>query len=93
VSDPDAGPLVLLERPRPEVALVTLNRPDRLNALSFALVAALHDVLDAIQRDHTCRVVVLTVPAAASARVSSSPRSRIVHRGGDDGVARARSED
>ena len=35
-------PLVLVDRPRPEVAVVTLNRPDRLNALSFALVDQLH---------------------------------------------------
>ena len=53
-------PLVLVERPRPEVALLTLNRPDRLNALSFALVDELHAALDDIGRDNSCRVVVLT---------------------------------
>ena len=54
------GPLVLVERPRDDVAVVTLNRPDRLNALSFALVDELHAALDAVERDNTCRVVVLT---------------------------------
>jgi enoyl-CoA hydratase/carnithine racemase len=52
--------LVLVDHPRPDVAVITLNRPDRLNALSFALVEALHDVLDAVRRDNACRVVVLT---------------------------------
>ena len=54
------GPLVLVERPRPEVAVLTLNQPDRLNALSFALVDELHAALDALQLDNACRVVVLT---------------------------------
>ena len=57
---PDTGPLVLVDRPRDDVAVVTLNRPDRLNALSFALVDELHAALDSIDRDNTCRVVVLT---------------------------------
>lgn len=52
--------LVLVDRPSPEVTVLTLNRPDRLNALSFALVDELHAALDAIQRDNACRVVVLT---------------------------------
>jgi enoyl-CoA hydratase/carnithine racemase len=52
--------LVLVDRPRPDVAVVTLNRPDRLNALSFALVDELHAVFDDLQLDNECRVVVLT---------------------------------
>jgi enoyl-CoA hydratase/carnithine racemase len=52
--------LALVDRPRDDVAVVTLNRPDRLNALSFALVDELHAVLDVIERDNACRVVVLT---------------------------------
>jgi enoyl-CoA hydratase/carnithine racemase len=52
--------LVTVQRPRSEVAVVTLNRPDVLNALSFRLVDELHDVLDDIQLDNDCRVVVLT---------------------------------
>jgi enoyl-CoA hydratase/carnithine racemase len=51
---------VLVDRPRPEVAVVTLNRPDALNALTFPLVDELHTVLDAIDADNSCRVVVLT---------------------------------
>jgi enoyl-CoA hydratase len=53
-------PTVIVERPDEGVALVTLNRPDQLNAITFELVADLHDTLDSIGRDATCRVVVLT---------------------------------
>ncbi len=46
--------------PRPEIAILTLNRPDTLNALSYELVEDLHSALDAIAVDNICRVVVLT---------------------------------
>ena len=42
------------------IELVTLNRPDRLNALSRDLVDALHAELDALAADTSVRVVVLT---------------------------------
>ena len=81
--------LVVVTRPRPEVAVVTLNRPDVLNALSFALVDELHDALDAIQGDNACRVVVLTgagrafssgldlasVEGSSTSRGTSGPRA------------------
>jgi enoyl-CoA hydratase len=44
----------------PGIALITLNRPDRLNALSAALVEDLHAALDAVAGDESVRVVVLT---------------------------------
>jgi len=56
----DHEPLVLLDRPVDGVAVITLNRPDRLNALSFALVDELHHALDTVHRDNACRVVILT---------------------------------
>jgi enoyl-CoA hydratase len=46
--------------PRPGITQITLDRPERLNALTYELVTDLHHALDAIQADHTCRVVVLT---------------------------------
>jgi enoyl-CoA hydratase/carnithine racemase len=49
-----------LTRPRPDVALITLNRPEKLNALNYGLVEELHSVLEAIDADDECRVVVLT---------------------------------
>lgn len=49
-----------LTHPRPEIAVITLNRPEKLNALSSTLVEELHSTLDAIKADNDCRVVVLT---------------------------------
>lgn len=46
--------------PRPDIAVLTLNRPEKLNALDRDLVEDLHDALDDIGRDDECRVVVLT---------------------------------
>jgi enoyl-CoA hydratase len=51
---------VLVDRPRPEVALVTLNRPDRLNALTSEMLAHIYAVLEELGRDATCRVIILT---------------------------------
>jgi enoyl-CoA hydratase len=73
--------LVLLDRPRPDVAVITLNRPDRLNALSFALVDELHAALDDVQRDNDVWVVILTgagrgeVMEAATAFMEKRPPS------------------
>jgi enoyl-CoA hydratase len=51
---------ISLDRPHPEVVVITLARPERLNALSFELVDELHAALDDVDRDNSCRVVVLT---------------------------------
>jgi len=51
---------VLLTRPEPGVAQLTLNRPERLNAMTAELVAALHARLDEVADDPSTRVVVLT---------------------------------
>jgi enoyl-CoA hydratase/carnithine racemase len=51
---------VLIEHPRAEVAILRLNRPECLNALSWELVRSLHAALDTIDSDNRCRVVVLT---------------------------------
>jgi enoyl-CoA hydratase len=49
-----------LTRPRHDVALITLNRPEKLNALNFRLVEELHHTLETLDTDNECRVVVLT---------------------------------
>jgi enoyl-CoA hydratase len=51
--------LVLLERKGP-VAVVTLNRPDALNALSSALLGALRDTVRSLESDASVRALVLT---------------------------------
>lgn len=55
-----ADSLVLVDRPQAEIAVVTLNRPDRLNAMSIDLVIELFDALDAVGADNAVRVIVLT---------------------------------
>lgn len=51
--------LVLMEI-RESVAVLTLNRPEKLNALSYALVDRLMHLLDAIEDEADIRAVVLT---------------------------------
>jgi len=51
---------VLVDRPAPGVALLTLNRPAKLNAMDVGLVSDLHAALDEVGADRACRAVVLT---------------------------------
>jgi methylglutaconyl-CoA hydratase len=43
-----------------KIATITLNRPDKRNAISTAMMADLQSALDAIEKDHSTRVVILT---------------------------------
>ncbi len=52
--------VVEITRPKDGVSLITLNRPESLNAMNHELVASVHDALDEVDTDHSCRVVVLT---------------------------------
>ncbi|MCX5041882.1 enoyl-CoA hydratase/isomerase family protein [Aldersonia sp. NBC_00410] len=54
------GAPVIVERPRPGVVLLRMNRPDQLNAMNHDLVDALHTELDRLGNDLETRVVVLT---------------------------------
>jgi enoyl-CoA hydratase len=55
------GPLVTIDRNvRPHVSVCTLNKPDRLNSMSFPLVQALYGALAELADDNDCWVVVLT---------------------------------
>jgi enoyl-CoA hydratase len=51
---------VSVERPRPQIALVTLNRPERMNAMAFDVMIPLRETLEQISTDNDIRVVVLT---------------------------------
>jgi enoyl-CoA hydratase len=56
---------VRVERSRPEIALVTLDRPERMNAMAFDVMIPLRDTLQAVSRDNEVRVVVLTGAGSA----------------------------
>ena len=55
---------VTLER-ADDIAVVTLNRPDALNALSTSVMHALDSVLDQLAADRTLRAVVVTAQGRA----------------------------
>lgn len=51
---------VLVERPTEQVAVLTLNRPERMNAMAFDVMVPFTERLVALGRDNTIRAVVLT---------------------------------
>lgn len=51
---------VEIERLSPSIARLVLNRPDRLNAISFELVTQLHDAFDQLAADTELKVVIFT---------------------------------
>ncbi|CAB4666357.1 MAG: enoyl-CoA hydratase-related protein [Ilumatobacteraceae bacterium] len=46
--------------PRDAIAQITLNRPDKLNAMTSEMVELLHESLNSVGRDREVRVVILT---------------------------------
>lgn len=50
---------ILFERHGP-VGLLTLNRPDQLNAINGKMVAEIAALMDALERDEECRALVVT---------------------------------
>lgn len=54
-----SAPRILLERDETIVTL-TLNRPDKLNAIDGAMLDALAQVLDQLEAERDCRAVILT---------------------------------
>src|SRR6476659_4865968 len=51
---------VLLDRPAPGIAQVTLNLPERMNSMAFDVMVPLRDMLRDLSDDNEVRVVVLT---------------------------------
>ena len=51
---------LLVSRPRPGVVLVTLDRPERRNAITFEMFDELHALCDDLQGDAEARAVVVT---------------------------------
>lgn len=57
---PTSQPQIAVERPRDGVVLATLDRPERLNALTFAMFDELHALCREIEQDPAVRALVLT---------------------------------
>jgi enoyl-CoA hydratase/carnithine racemase len=58
-ASPAAASSLVLRSDAGGMATLTLNRPAQFNAISLAMLAALHSTLDAIAADPTVRVVVI----------------------------------
>jgi len=59
-DDNSSAGLVRVNRHRDGVVVVTLNRPDCLNAFDKGLLWALHDIVDELSQDLQTRVVIIT---------------------------------
>ncbi len=53
-------PTLLVDQPEQGVTRITLNRPEKLNAMNAELIGELHETLAGIGADASCRVVLLT---------------------------------
>jgi len=51
---------VLVDKPRPHVTLITLNRPERMNAMAFDVMIPFREALEEVSLDNDTRVVVVT---------------------------------
>jgi enoyl-CoA hydratase len=51
---------VVVDKPRPHVTLITLNRPERMNAMAFDVMIPFREALEAVRDDNDTRVVVVT---------------------------------
>jgi enoyl-CoA hydratase len=51
---------VAIDKPRPHVSVVTLNRPERMNAMAFDVMIPFRAALEDVSADNDTRVVVIT---------------------------------
>jgi enoyl-CoA hydratase len=78
----------LLLEVREAVAFITINRPDKLNALNDAVIADLGEAIKAVEGDGAVRGVILT-GAGAKAFVAGADIGDLSRQGPFDGKARA----
>ena len=77
---------IIYER-RDSIAYLTLNRPDKLNALNSGLVADLQDALDVVEADPEVRVAIITGAGRAFSAgfdINPDPGSPSPHDGSPD---------
>jgi enoyl-CoA hydratase len=51
---------VRIEKPQPHTSVIVMDRPERLNSMSFELVIPLHEALDEVAADNDTWTVILT---------------------------------
>lgn len=51
---------ILIEKPKPHITQITLNRPERMNAMAFDVMVPLREALEEVSFDNDTRVVILT---------------------------------
>ena len=51
---------VIVEKPRPYITQITLNRPDRMNAMAFDVMVPFKEALEEVSFDNETRVVIVT---------------------------------
>jgi len=74
---------VHVDRPTPSVAVVTMNRPERMNAMAFDVMVPVRDTLRDLGNDNTVRAVVLTGAGAGfSAGADQKSAGRPPHTDG-----------
>jgi len=56
---------VTVEKPRPYITQITLNRPERMNAMAFDVMVPFKEALDKVSYDNETRVVIVTGAGAA----------------------------
>jgi enoyl-CoA hydratase len=56
---------VLVEKPRPHVTQITLNRPERMNAMAFDVMVPFKEALEEVSFDNDTRAVIITGAGAA----------------------------
>ncbi len=74
---------LILEERRGAVAILTLNRPPARNALSLAMIAALHGAIERMSRDESVSVVILAAAGPAFC-AGHDLKELTAHRADDD---------
>ena len=52
--------LVRIEKPRPGISVIVMDRPERMNSMAFELMEPLHDAFEEVGRDNESTCVILT---------------------------------
>src|SRR5690606_5125530 len=79
------NPTILLARESDGIALITVNRPDKLNALNADTIRELDGILRDVRADDTVRAIILT-GAGEKAFVAGADIAELSQMGPVDGV-------